>query len=448
MLCSTHITNRIKRREDYALQVVPDSFRQWSWLSLVGVMLAGTTAMFYFVLGASFVQQYGTINVVIGMTITAIFVGTVGFILSMIASETGLDMDLITSGSGFGFRGAGFTALIYALAYVIYFAIEGSIIASAVHAVAPVLPLWFLYIAISAVFIPLTWYGLTSVNYLMWISLPFYAVILVWSIVTVAHTGTHINFWGYQPSKPIDPKAGPAILQLLAIAPSMITPAASATDVGRFIPKKHKVIAAFALGYVLSGLTYVGAELLGAWFSLKLGQSNPGVYFPALFGIVGTLFLITTQIRINAVNTYSGSLAFTTFFSRIFNFAPGRHWWIILLAILSTLLMLSNILDNLHSALLALSVFIFSWIMAVFSYILFHYKLFKLTSKQFKFQKGSIPDFNPIGLVSLGLALLIGIPMALGYCGPLAGTLAAMVAGAIAFVMVPIMMALKKIWRN
>jgi purine-cytosine permease-like protein len=183
-----------KHREDYALQVVPESFRQWSWISLLGVMLGATTAMFFFVVGGTFVQTYGAKDLLIGMIVAVLGIGSIGFILSLVAAETGLDMDLITSGAGFGYKGAGFTSLIYAFSYVIYFSLEGSVIAGGIHAVMPSLSLWFLYIVIGAVFIPLVWYGITSMNYIMWISLPVYLVILLWSIIKVLHVGSPIDF--------------------------------------------------------------------------------------------------------------------------------------------------------------------------------------------------------------------------------------------------------------
>ena len=90
-------------------------------------MLGVSTAMFFLAWGGDLVRTYGTTNMLIGMCISTLFIGSVGFILATIASETGLDMDLITSGAGFGYKGAGFTSLLYAFSACIYFAMEGAI---------------------------------------------------------------------------------------------------------------------------------------------------------------------------------------------------------------------------------------------------------------------------------------------------------------------------------
>jgi len=228
------------------------------------------------------------------------------------------------------------------------------------------------------------------------------------------------------------------MLQLIAIIFSLIATTPVAADVGRFVPKKNKLISAFILSYVSLGFAFIGGGLLGTWFTLKLGQLNPGVYFPALLGVTGTFFLVLTQVRINVLNTYSGSLAFTTFFSRIFNFSPGRHWWVMLLVVLSIFLMLGNVLDHLQAIIVGLSIFTLSWMMTVLSHMLFKQKVFKLSAKNFPFEKNALPSYNPIGLISFGLALLVGIITSFDLLGPFAKTISPLLAGGIAFFLVPV----------
>ncbi len=427
-----------QRRDDFALQIVPDAYRQWSWISLFSVMLGVASAMFYLAWGGDLMQMYGARDLIIGMVITTVIIGSVGFLLTTIACKTGLDMDLITSGAGFGYKGAGFTSFIYAISFLIFFAIEGSIIATAIHTQFPIIPIWILYIAVGAIFIPLTWYGITALNYIMWFTLPIYLILLIWSIILTLHTHNQVHFFSYTPTHLLNHAGGPALLQLLATTIPIFANATAATDVARFIPKRRILISTIAISYVLNGIVFLGATLLGAWFGLKLKQTNPGIYFPDLLGIWGVLFVILTQIRINVINTYSGSLALTTFFSRIFGFSPGRHWWIILMVLLSTILMFGGILTHLLQVLTFQAVFIIAWVMTVISYLLFNKKIFKISPENFPFQKGTIPNFNPIGISALVLALLIAVPMAFGLFGAYGKTLAPFVAAIISFMVVPI----------
>jgi purine-cytosine permease-like protein len=430
--------NSKERREDYALQVVPDSYRRWGWLSLFSIVLGASTAMLFFAWGSDLMQAYGAKDLILGMVISTLFIGTVGFILTTISAKTGLDIDLITSGAGFGYKGAGFTSLIYACSMIFYFAMESSIIASAIHAALPVIPLGVLYVVVGAIFIPLTWYGVTALNYTMWITLPIYLILLAWSIKLAIHLPSTTSFLSFTPLHPANPAAGPPLLQLLAACLPVITLITPAVDIGRFIPKQQRVIAVITSTYLMCAIGFLGAAILGAWLGLKLKESNPGIYFPALLGVWGVLFVVLTQMRINVINAYTSSLALTTFFSRIFNFSPGRHWWIITMVAISIACMFGNLLAHLLAALTFLGVFVVAWIMAVVADLLFNKNIFKISATNFAFQKGTIPNFNPVGLSALVIALIVSVPMAFGICGPLGKTLAPFVAAVLAFTVVPI----------
>ena len=78
-----------ERREDYALRFVPLSYRRWSWISLLGVMLGISTAMFFLAFGGQLVQAYGTQNLLIGMILGTLFIGAVGYFLASVSSITG-----------------------------------------------------------------------------------------------------------------------------------------------------------------------------------------------------------------------------------------------------------------------------------------------------------------------------------------------------------------------
>ena len=132
----------IERREDYALRFVPLGYRRWSWISLLGVMLGISTAMFFLAWGGQLAQAYGTRNLLIGMILGTLFIGAVGYFFTSISSITGLDSDLITRGAGFGFMGSAVTSLIYSFNFLMFSAFEGSIMANAIHARFEPIPLW------------------------------------------------------------------------------------------------------------------------------------------------------------------------------------------------------------------------------------------------------------------------------------------------------------------
>ncbi len=431
-----------ERREDYALRYVPAGYRRWGPASLTGVMLGVATAMFFLAWGGELATAYGTVNTFIGMVLGTVFIGGLAFLLARISSATGLDSDLITRGSGFGFMGSAFTSLIYSFNFLMFFAFEGTIMSTAVHDRWPAIPEWLLYLVIGLVFIPLTWWGMTVVNWLMWVTIPIYLGFLGWTVYLAAISTTALPFWSYHPAHPTSPAAGPALLQVLAAVLALTSQATIAADFGRFIPAKQRTWGAFAVGFVSQLLTFCGLTMLGAWLTLRFGGStNPGAYLATLMGVWGVLFVVVTQLRINVTNVYSGSLAYANFFCRVFHITPGRHYWVILTAACGTALMFGGIFSHLNAVLTFEGVFVMAWIMAITSDIVINKKLLRLSPANFLYKRAHTYRFNPVGVGALVGGLVVGLPLAFGIEGPFGQTLAPFLSGGIAFVLAPVIAA-------
>jgi purine-cytosine permease-like protein len=431
-----------ERREDYALRYVPATYRRWGSISLAGVMMGVATAMFFLSWGGGFAVDYGTANLLWGMVFGTVFIGGVAFVLARIASSTGLDSDLITRGSGFGFMGSAFTSIIYTFNFLMFFAFEGTIMSTAIHDHWPAVPTWSIYLVIGLVFIPLTWWGLTVMNWLMWVTVPVYLGFLGWTISLAASTNVHVSFWSYTPAHPSDPAAGPALLQVMAAVLALISQATMAADVGRFIPARQRTRGAFVVGFLTQALTFLGLTLLGGWLTLRFHNStNPGAYLAAVMGVWGVLFVVVTQLRINITNVYSGSLAYANFFCRVFHFTPGRQYWVILTSALGTALMFGGIYNHLNAVLTFEGVFIMAWVMAVVSDITINKKLLHLSPENFLYKRAHTYRYNPVGTGALVVALVVALPLAFGVAGPFGKTLAPFLSGAVAFVLAPVMAA-------
>ncbi|MEU0842622.1 hypothetical protein ABZ370_24525 [Streptomyces sp. NPDC005962] len=433
-----------ERREDYALRRVPLSYRQWGAISLTGVMLGVATAMFFLAWGGQLIIAYGTVNTLIGMIFGTVLIGGVGLVLTRISAATGLDSDLITRGAGFGFMGSAFTSLIYTFNFVMFFAFEGEIMAAAIHDYWPVIPSWSVYLAVGLVFIPLTWWGITAMNWLMWATLPVYLGFLVWTIVLAATSDTHAAFWSHVPTTVANPAAGPALLQVMAASLGLISMATGAADLGRFLPPGKRTGGAVALGFGSMFVTLCVLTMLGGWFTLRFdGSTNPGAYLSGLMGIWGVLFVIVTQLRINTTNVYSGSLAYANFFCRIFHITPGRQYWVILTTVVGTGLMFGGILDHLNAILTFEATFIMAWVMAVVSDIVINKRL-GLSPSNFVYKRAHTYKYNPVGVGALVFALAIALPLAFNVAGPLGKTLAPFVSGIVAFAAAPAIAALTR----
>jgi purine-cytosine permease-like protein len=128
-----------------------------------------------------------------------------------------------------------------------------------------------------------------------------------------------------------------------------------ATDYGRFARPgiSHKGTATIMLGMLIP---IVVVMLFGAFMAYTLmphiqGEDvwslalDPGFVFPLIIGLTGVLFAVITQIRINVLNLYSGSIALSNTMDMAFNYRPGRQWWMLLVWLLGVVFYICNILQ-------------------------------------------------------------------------------------------------------
>lgn len=433
----------IDRREDYALRYVPQSFRLWHWSSIFNVLIGISTAMFFLSWGSQLTLEYGTVPTILAMIFGVIFIGSVGFFFSWVGSKTGLDSDLITRGSGYGFMGSAIASILYSFNYLMFFAFEGSILVGSLHTTLPTISPLIWEIIIGLGFVLLARWGMKFLNWFMWLTLPLYiiAVAIVW--YHVAHI-SHIPWLSYRPKIKPPTTAGPIFLQLAATVFALISMGTQGADLGRFVRAKDRAVGSFFNGYVVMAVTFLVVVLIGSYFGLELHQTNPGSYFASILGIGGVVVVVITQVRINSINIYSGSLAYANFFARVFHFTPGRQWWAILTAILGTGLMMGNIFAHMLQILTFEGVFIIAWAMTVVSDTVFNKWLLKLSPVGYEYKRAFLPQFNIVGVGSLVLDLAISTPLAFGIFGPEEQTLAPFVSAILGLALPPIIASLSK----
>jgi purine-cytosine permease-like protein len=95
-----------------------------------------------------------------------------------------LDLDLITRGSGFGYRGSIPTNVIYATFTFIFFALEGSMMAQSLE-LSLNMPLWAGYALATLVILPLVMYGMKVLARLQTYTSPLWLVLMVIPILYV-----------------------------------------------------------------------------------------------------------------------------------------------------------------------------------------------------------------------------------------------------------------------
>ncbi|MHB1683554.1 MAG: purine-cytosine permease family protein [Bacilli bacterium] len=427
--------DKSERKEDHALEPVPMEFRR-RWPGIMNVALGVATAMVFMQMGSLMALTYGSMNAFLAEVYATIIAGVFGVAIAYGAARTGLNANLMARGAGYGSVGASLTSLIYALNFVMYFAIEGSIMAAAIHAYIPAIPSWFLMIVVGIGVIPLNWYGIRQLDRFQKWSIPVYVVLLVAGIVVSAmavlpHSGDWLSFL---------PKGqhvgGVALLYSIGIINGLVgIMALLVSDYARFVKPNELKVGSFFVGFGPQLVAFFISGLIGIWFGVRYNEVNPGIYFVSSLGVWGALFAILTQLRINVTNLYSGSLSLSNFFEHVFHFTPGRVFWVVITAVAATTGMLLGALNYIGPLLTFQGVFLLVWVSSLVADVLVVKRVLKLGPANIEYRAEHLRKWNPVGVWSLIISSLIGSLMVFGVMGSFWQSIAAFAAAVIEFVL-------------
>lgn len=422
-------------KDDYALRVTPQNWR-WSWFSVMNVALGIATAMVFMQMGSIMAIQFGSVNAILAEVYATVVAGIFGMVIANNSAKSGLNTNLMARGTGLGFTGSAVTSLIYAINFIMYAAIEGSIMAYAINSYIPSLPVWALMVAVGIGVVPLNWYGLTQLEKLQKYSIPIYLALLGFGIysasrMSLPHTSDWLSFLPAGASV-----GGTGLLTCIGIMNGLVgIMALLVGDYCRFIRPKERKIGVFAVGFIPQLVAFFVMGLIGVWFGVRFNESNPGKYMVAAMGIWGAAFTVLTQLRINVTNLYSGSLSLANFSARILHFAPGRVFWVMTTAVVAVIGMLVGVLDHLGPMLTFQGVFLFAWVASLTADLIVVKKILKLGPAHIEHRRGYLREWNPVGLIALVVSSAIGSLMAFEVFGKSWVPISAFVAAGLAFVL-------------
>jgi purine-cytosine permease-like protein len=424
-----------EKKEDYALEKVPQHYRM-KWWSITNVTLGVATAMVFMQMGSIMALSFGSVNAIIAEIYATIIAGLLGIVIAYYAAKSGLNTNLMARGGGFGYIGASITSLIYALNFIMYCAIEGSIMASAVHEYLKFLPTWTLMVFFGLAVIPFNWFGMKQLEKFQKWSLPLFVILLGTALVVSANMPSvfHGSIWMFLP-KGVH-LGGTSLLTCIGIINGLVgIMALLISDYARFIKKEEFRIGVFAVGFIPQLVCFFIMGLIGIWFGVRIGDPNPGVYLVHIIGIGGALFTILTQLRINITNLYSGSLSLSNFFEHVFKFKPGRTFWVVFTAVVAILSMLAGAINYLGPLLTFQGVFLFSWAAILVADALIVKRVLNIGPKHFEHRSEHLYPWNPVGVVSLLLSSTIGSLAAFNVMGSFLQNIAAFLAAILSFVL-------------
>lgn len=422
--------------DDYSLDRVPRNERTKSWLSITNITFGIATAIFYFQMGSVMALKFGAVNALISSAYAIVVAGLLGTVIAYLSAKSGMNVNLLSRGGGFGYIGSSLTSLIYASNFIMYCAFEGLILVSAVHHFFPSLPKWILIVLFGSIVIPLNWFGIEQLDKLQKWSLPLFIIFLLTavfvsfykppiytgSVFTYMPEGVHIG--------------GEALLLCIGMHHGIMgLTALLASDYARFLKPSDVKVGSLMIGFIPQFFCFGVMGGLGIWFGVRFLESDPGVYIVLLLGIGGALFTMLTQLRINVTNIYSGSLSLSNFFENMFRFTPGRRFWVVVAGVTAIFLMLINIVDHVDKLMTFQGVFLLAWAAVLVTDALVVKKWLKIGPTYYVARQEYLYKWNPVGTVSLIVASVLGTIAALGYMGLFLETTAAFFAALLAAVL-------------
>lgn len=387
-------------------------------------------------MGSVMALKFGAVNAMISSAYAIIVAGLLGTVIAYLSAKSGMNVNLMSRGGGFGYIGASLTSLIYASNFIMYCAFEGLILVSAVHHFFPSLPKWTLIVFFGAIVIPLNWFGIEQLDKLQKWSLPLFIIFLLTAVIVSIfqppiYQGSVFTYMpeGVQ-------VGGEALLLCIGMHHGIMgLTALLASDYARFLKPSDIKIGSPIIGFVPQIFCFGIMGGLGIWFGVRFLESDPGVYIVLLLGIGGALFTMLTQLRINVTNIYSGSLSLSSFFENIFRFTPGRRFWVVVAGVTAIALMLFNITEHVDTLMTFQGVFLLSWAAVLVTDALIVKKLLKIGPTYYVARQEYLHKWNPVGTVSLIVASVIGTIAALGYMGLFLETTAAFFAALLASIL-------------
>ncbi|MFE6912924.1 purine-cytosine permease family protein [Streptomyces rubiginosohelvolus] len=447
--------------EDYTLRFAPRSYRRWTPMVVATTALGGIAYMADFSIGAGIAMAHGTGNALVAITVAAALIFITGFPLAYYAARYNIDLDLITRGSGFGYYGSVLTGVIFASFTVIFFALEGAIMAQGLK-LGFGLPLWLGYAVSTLMVIPLVIYGMKALSTLQVWTTPIWLLLMVGPLVYLVATdpGTVDSFLAYAGTDGEGSLNTASVLLGAGVCLSLIAQIGEQIDYLRFMPPKTEanrrswwtaMVMAGPGWVVLGAIKQAIGVFLAVYILSEVGPAaatEPIQQFRGAFDAMmpswlvvplAVVLVVISQIKINVTNAYSGSLAWTNSFTRVTKHYPGRMIFVLVNLAFALILMEADMFSFLNSILGFYSNCAIAWVVTVATDIGVNKYLLKLSPHAPEFRRGMLYAVNPVGVTAFTAASGLSIAMYFHAFGDTVQPYSPVAAVVIAFVLTPVM---------
>ncbi|TVT52464.1 MAG: response regulator [Sedimenticola thiotaurini] len=470
---ATHsVINPTKRRynqwvanetlEDFALRYTATRARKWSDARVANTALGIVSFLALEAIGGAITLQYGFTNSVWAIAVVCALIFLFGLPICYHAARSGLDIDLLTRGAGFGYIGSTISSLIYASFTFIFFALEAAIMSMALQLLLGI-PLAWGYVISALIVIPLATHGITRISRFQLWTQPLWLLLQLAPLLFILyHHGEAVRDWTEFTGLDQAGEGGFNLL-LFGAAAAVIFPLIAQNgeqvDFLRFLPKEQEGSGKWWLALTLAGpgwtLFGVIKLLAGSFLAVLAIQQgvapeladDPSHMYRVAFSyitvhpevalVLTATFVIISQLKINVTNAYAGSLAWSNFFSRITHHHPGRIVWLFFNVAIALLLMELGLYQAFENILITYSTLVLAWMGSLVADLVVNRPL-GLRPRHMEFKRGRLYDINPVGVGSMAIASLVGIIGQLGMLGPTVKALSPFISLFIPFITAPL----------
>lgn len=407
--------------DDHSVRRIPATWR-WGYLGATFTSFGVSTAMIYMLSGALYTTGLGLGPAMIGALVTTLYALAVCYFIIRHVINEGINSDLL-SRSTFGYIGSALNSLLYATVCGFLFAAEGSVMAHALHEAVPAVPYWGWAVITSGSFVLIGLFGMVLLTKIQWITLYLYFAGLALALLALlAGWDTRVSLenahaWWAAPenTKPWDVwSVLEAISGYIGVLGAIL--AVFNMDVARFIRREDRGSGAVVFVVVNTLFPVLIMYTVGILFLAASGQPDPGVSLVRLIGTFGLVVTLVTQVRINLLNLYGGTLGLSNFFARIFGFVPGRQFWVVPFLAIATVIILTPFRENFGLVTIYISIFLCAWVSTLIGERVFVRGRKQMPSWS-EVRRAYLADWNVVGIVSMWVPIAISCVMAAGAFG-------------------------------
>ncbi|MDI3477887.1 MAG: cytosine permease [Thermoanaerobacterium sp.] len=389
--------------EDFALSRVPAEARRPMWEVFL-IRFGAVVTLSQFIVGAELGYGMTLKETLIATLLGAVLLEIISFLCGVAGAWEGLSTSLLTRWSGFGRLGSSLIGLIIGISCIGWFGVQNSVFAEGINqALGGIIPVKILMFLTGILVTLLVVYGYKMLSYTASIAVPGFIIaigIATYKLLSKYDINTLIN------STPPGPhlSLGTAIT---VVAGGFMVGAVITPDLSRYNRNGKDVFWMTILSIFAGELS---VTFLAVLMSHAIKSADVVTIILNLGGWIAAALVILSTVKINDLNLYAASLGISNFLDAVFGIKINRAFLTIIIGLLGTLGSILGILDKFVAFLTILGIAIppIGGIMVVDYFILRRYRNELIESRK----QGQLPeiveDWNPIAIISLVAAFLIG----------------------------------------